>query len=129
MLGLWVALGQAGAQPSSCALALLVLSSRGDCCPSPGRTVPHVAPRVSSHPGDDPDSKAFPGPAGAGSGPAPSQEVPSLCLARPLHGPGSTEGSAGLGDGLDPGKQSGSLPAGPCGGHSPAQRANAPGML
>lgn len=107
VLGLWVALGQAGAQPSSSALALLVLSSRGDCCPFPGRTVAHVAPRVSSHPGDDPDSKAFPSPAGAGSGPAPSQEVPEPvpgpALARPRQHRGRTRawGQAG-----DPGKRS-----------------------
>lgn len=46
-----------------------------------------MALRVSSHPGDDPDSKAFPSPAGAGSGPAPSQEVtetvPGLALTQP----------------------------------------------
>lgn len=74
--------GAGSTQPSSSAPALPVLSSQGDRCPFPGRTVAHVAPRVSSHPGDDPDSKAFPSPAGAGSGPAPSQEVPE-----PVPGP------------------------------------------
>lgn len=132
VLGLWVPRGQAGAQPSSSALALLVLSSRGDCCPFPGRTVAHVVPRVSSHPGDDPDSKAFPSPAGAGSGPAPSQEVPepvpgpSLARPRQQHR-GRTRA---WGQALDPGKRSESLPAWPWGLTAPeAQCAKGPGML
>lgn len=138
VLGLWVALGQAGPQPSSSALALLVLSSRGDWCPFPGRTVAHVAPRVSSHPGDDPDSKAFPSPAGAGSGPAPSQEVPESVpgpsLARPRQHRGCTRA---WGRALHPGKRS---PRGVTPRLAPrgpslllrapeAQCGNAPGML
>lgn len=87
VLGLWLAPWGAGPQSSSSVLLLLVLCSPGAWRPFPGRTVAHVALRVSSHPGDDPDSKAFPSPAGAGSGPDPSQEVtemvPGLALAQP----------------------------------------------
>lgn len=87
VLGLWLAPWGAGPQPSSSVLVLLVLCSPCAWCPFPGRTVAHVALRVSSHPGDDPDSKAFPSPAGAGSGPDPSQEVtemvPGLASAQP----------------------------------------------
>lgn len=131
------AVGGTGAgrtQPSSSALALLALSSRGDWCPFPGRTVAHVAPRVSSHPGDDPDSEAFPSPAGAGSGPAPNQEVPESVpgpsLAAPRAHPGLGTGAGWRHEEPPRGTASPAL-----GGHSlllrapQAQRGNSPGML
>ena len=87
VLGLCLAPRRAGPQPNSSVLVLLALGYSAAWRPFPVRTVAHVARRVSSHLGDDPDSKAFPSPAGAGSGPAPSQEVtemvPGLALAQP----------------------------------------------
>lgn len=117
VLGLWLALGRAGPQPSSSVLVLLALHSPGAWRPFPGRTVAHVAPRVSSHPGDDPDSKAFPSPAGAGSGPSPSQEVTEMVpgpALGPCAAPAARRAHPGLGTGTGSrarGATAASLPA------------------